>query len=646
MIKNIPIIAGFLPWIVFSILYGSTQTAMLHASIGAVATALIFNFGEIKLGFVLPVASLIYFVCLSISYKFGLFHFIELHPNAVSNGAIAAIIWLSILIKQPFTLQYARKKVPSTFWKSPLFLKVNWQLTFMWAIALTIGAIPSIVIPQEEYAKSLFWNYVFSNGMLVLAIYLNSILPPIIIGKNFWDKVQKLPPVDSPYLKGGFAPVHREIELDNLEVDGTIPQELNGLYLRNGSNPYFTPYTYTYPIDGDGMIHQIKLHNGQASYKNVFVKTNGLIAEIKADKALYGGIALSAPPDPRLTTLPQKSTAAIHIVKIKDKFLALYETAAAYLLDADLHTIGQWMPNGEPNFPVNAHHRIDSHTGQIYMCTYEGTSSALTLYEFNANYDLIKTTIIEKDYSSMIHDFVITKNYIVFFDAPAIFDFSDFSKPPFGFRKDLPLNIILIERSTYKVQTIRGVPSFFVYHFINAYEVEQKIILDFAYYEYLALEDDSIEDRYPPKLYRGEIDLTNLTYSHKCLFDQFLVEFPSYNLEYTAKEYRYGYLVGNKVMNKLGSYGFNHIVKYDFVNNIASFKDFGIGYEIGEAVYIPKKNSQAEDDGYLILYRYNCSTDQSDCVILDAKNLQNQIACIKLPLRVPHGLHGSWNSFN
>ena len=63
-----------------------------------------------------------------------------------------------------------------------------------------------------------------------------------------------LAPVDEatePFLTGRFAPVHDEISADDLVVDGTLPTDLTGAYLRNGPNPKFPPLgSYTYPLEG------------------------------------------------------------------------------------------------------------------------------------------------------------------------------------------------------------------------------------------------------------------------------------------------------------------------------------------------------------------------------------------------------------
>ena len=43
--------------------------------------------------------------------------------------------------------------------------------------------------------------------------------------------------VENQYLVGNFAPVKDELTVTDLPVEGAIPPEINGRYLRNGPNP-------------------------------------------------------------------------------------------------------------------------------------------------------------------------------------------------------------------------------------------------------------------------------------------------------------------------------------------------------------------------------------------------------------------------
>ena len=61
------------------------------------------------------------------------------------------------------------------------------------------------------------------------------------------------------YLEGNFAPVSEEITALDLEVAGSLPDWLDGRYLRNGPNPTDTdPETYHW-FTGHGMVHGVLL---------------------------------------------------------------------------------------------------------------------------------------------------------------------------------------------------------------------------------------------------------------------------------------------------------------------------------------------------------------------------------------------------
>jgi carotenoid cleavage dioxygenase-like enzyme len=71
----------------------------------------------------------------------------------------------------------------------------------------------------------------------------------------------------NPYLSGVFAPVDNELDVADLPMIGKIPEDLRGVYLRNGPNAKFPPLgSYTYPLDGDGMIHGVRIADGSAHF--------------------------------------------------------------------------------------------------------------------------------------------------------------------------------------------------------------------------------------------------------------------------------------------------------------------------------------------------------------------------------------------
>ena len=74
------------------------------------------------------------------------------------------------------------------------------------------------------------------------------------------------------FLRGNWAPTQQQHTSSELTVEGNIPPQLNGLYVRTGPNP--ASGTGDHWFLGDGMVHGIRLQNGKAEwYRNRFVQT-------------------------------------------------------------------------------------------------------------------------------------------------------------------------------------------------------------------------------------------------------------------------------------------------------------------------------------------------------------------------------------
>src|SRR5665213_1353892 len=82
-----------------------------------------------------------------------------------------------------------------------------------------------------------------------------------------------------PYLNGAWTPLHEEVNATDLDViEGKIPADIDGIYLRNTENQIHQPLGRFHPFDGDAMIHQISFRDGCA-------------ADEEAGGSLWGGLA-------------------------------------------------------------------------------------------------------------------------------------------------------------------------------------------------------------------------------------------------------------------------------------------------------------------------------------------------------------------
>ncbi|KAI0169415.1 carotenoid oxygenase [Hypoxylon sp. FL1284] len=78
------------------------------------------------------------------------------------------------------------------------------------------------------------------------------------------------------------------------------------------------------------------------------------------------------------------------------------------------------------------------------------------------------------------------------------------------------------------------------------------------------------------------------------------------------------------------------------------------GWFAQEPRFVPRRNAEAEDDGWLLSYVFDESqldsegecndSAASELWIINARNMRDVVARVKLPQRVPYGLHGAWFS--
>ncbi|KAI4275320.1 MAG: hypothetical protein LQ337_003304 [Flavoplaca oasis] len=80
-----------------------------------------------------------------------------------------------------------------------------------------------------------------------------------------------------------------------------------------------------------------------------------------------------------------------------------------------------------------------------------------------------------------------------------------------------------------------------------------------------------------------------------------------------------------------------------------------VGHCTQEPRFVPRANGMSEDDGWLVTYVFDETTQllangepkenaHSELWIIDAKSMENVVAKICLPQRVPYGFHGNWIS--
>lgn len=639
----IKILMGFLPWILYYLLSGHTHESHILALFVALAITLILDRHELKKGFVFTWGSTIFFAGLLIFTLTTSYAWPSANANFLANIALMLITWISVLIKKPFTLQYARETTGKKYWNSPLFIKVNYLVTITWGVSFIVLVLMSVLRRVLGDADGLMYEvitYLPVIGALWVTQYYPEYAKNRFVQTMIADSEAKQK--DNPFLHNNFSPMRVEVDADHLKIIGQLPVDLEGIYMRNGPNPQFDPISYIFPFDGDAMVHALYFSNGRVRYRNRFVLTEQLKVERRLGKAVYGGIACPfikdekalLPTDPKD---PIKIGRFIHIIKQADVYLALHETTTAYQLTRDLETLGEWKPKNSVIAPnVNAHSRLDPDTGDRYFISYS-ENPEIEYLVVDAAGNVTEQGKIATPYAYMIHDFVMTENYVVIFLSPVILNLTD-NGNPIAWRPEFGTTVFVLSRNDLSKPPIEiKTEAFFTFHFANAYEDNNCIIVDHARYEKIEMD---VKETPHACLYRTILDLGKNIISH-VVIDKADIEFPKINESYNSKLYRYIYSACNP--NIENETYFHAIVKYDMQSGTYVRHDVGLGSEVDEPVFVPKSCPKDEDDGYVMFYVYHQKTQSSELYILDALNFTAEpLAKIVMPQRVPHGLHGSW----
>ncbi|MGA7521218.1 MAG: hypothetical protein WBW84_01975 [Acidobacteriaceae bacterium] len=133
------ILLGFAPFIVFALLSRFVSASVSLWAAAAVSAALVLRE---KLGGrsmkILETGTCILFALLGLytSFTHGAWDIPTV--RSVVDGGLLFIILLSLLIRHPFTLQYAREQVSATVQSSPTFVQTNYIITSVWALAMAV----------------------------------------------------------------------------------------------------------------------------------------------------------------------------------------------------------------------------------------------------------------------------------------------------------------------------------------------------------------------------------------------------------------------------------------------------------------------------------------------------------------------------
>lgn len=166
------ILLTFLPWIAFKVILlipGFDELLMIKIGI-SVAAAICAYQSYVGLNKGIIAWGSLGFFALSLVMVVGLTNIWYLyHLGVFSNGTLACLTWVSVLLGKPFTLSYAKQSVDPKYWDSPGFIHKNYRITAAWGISFTLCVVDSLLRLQYP-GIPWYVSEVFDDATMLAAI--------------------------------------------------------------------------------------------------------------------------------------------------------------------------------------------------------------------------------------------------------------------------------------------------------------------------------------------------------------------------------------------------------------------------------------------------------------------------------------------
>ncbi|XP_020553830.1 probable 9-cis-epoxycarotenoid dioxygenase NCED5, chloroplastic [Sesamum indicum] len=485
------------------------------------------------------------------------------------------------------------------------------------------------------------------------------------------ERQHPLPKTADPRVQiaGNFAPVPEQPVRHNLPVTGTIPECINGVYVRNGANPLHEPLGGHHLFDGDGMIHAVALNGGNsASYACRFTETQRLVQERdlgrpvfpKAIGELHGHLGIA-----RLMLFYARGlfglvdhshgtgVANAGLVYFNQRLLAMSEDDLPYQVritpSGDLETIGRYDFGDQLRSTMIAHPKIDPVSKELFALSYDVVQKPyLKYFKFSTDGKKSPDVEIPLDVPTMMHDFAITENLVVIPDQQVVFKLQEMVKggSPVIYDKNKKSRFGILSKNAQNSEDIKWIEcaDTFCFHLWNAWEepeTDEVVVIGSC-----MTPADSIfnecDEKFKSVLSEIRLNLKTGESKRRPIIqssEQINLEAGMVNRNRLGRKTRYAYLAIAEPWPKVSGFA-----KVDLSTGKVEKFIYGDRRYGGEPFFVPRDpNSEREDDGYILSFVHDEKAWKSELQIVNSMTLKLE-ASVRLPSRVPYGFHGTFIS--
>jgi len=469
---------------------------------------------------------------------------------------------------------------------------------------------------------------------------------------------------DTVTFQGFDHPGRIEAEVFDLEVDGEIPADLRGTFFRCGAEHQFPPlHGDDIFINGDGMLSSFRFEDGHVDFKCKFVRTEKFLAERAARRALFGNYRNPFSDDPSVAGT-ERGTANTNIIWHGGKLLALKEDSHPMRIDpVSLETLGRWDFDGAlKSKTFTAHPKIDPVTGELffYGSAAKGeTTPDIAFYVVDVKGRITREVWINPPYASMMHDFVVTREHVLFAVMPTTSSLERMKAggPIYMWDDRLPtyLGVMPRDGDAKEIRWFTG-PARWMYHVMNGYTEKGVVHMNscaghMQSFPFFPPIDGSPydPDKARPRLTRWSCDLRSGTGEFReQVLNEIGSELPRIDDRSAMSRNRWGFMLWHDADRAMGEtkgrQSFNAVARVD--EHTGQIVDsFFTGPDSGpqEPVFVPRRADSAEGDGYILTVVNRLAEQRCDLAIVDAMKMRDgPVALCRLPFRHRGAIHGNW----
>jgi carotenoid cleavage dioxygenase-like enzyme len=459
----------------------------------------------------------------------------------------------------------------------------------------------------------------------------------------------------------GFTSQREEISDMTLKTEGSFPEWLDGTFISNGPGQFEVGDTeLEHWFDALAMLRRFEITNGQVRYTNRFLRSEDYAAarDRQTVRQNQPGTPMDGSALKRLRgafTDEFPDNASIGVTRLDETVYAVTESPTGLEVDPEtLRTEGKRdLTAGLDSDITLGHTHVDDGV-QWGLGASFGNECSYTLFRREAGRSPEPVSELLFDHHPpYIHSFALTERYAVIPESHVGTDFRQLLlKIPFGGSfldatscREPPAQFHVLDRSTGERVAVVEAEPFFVYHFANAYEDGNTVVVDCVAFSGIeaitGLTVENLRDD-EPSLPSGDFVRYRLPLQGGDIARERLlsgpVEFPTINYQrVNGREYRYVYLAATD-RGALPT----AIAKVN-LNGPTTHRWSEPGLHPGEAIFVPSPSAGAEDDGVLLSLALDGQAERSVLLCLDAATLTER-ARAPLPHRLPYSFHGQFYS--